>query len=138
MTVAPCRSCLFFFLSFKARKRVRDKSMAMTAAPTPIPARAPALSTCDSGEEGRVVGGTKLVFEADVVMEDGGVVDVADGETGDEAETGIEDVDLDGLFFPTVAGSTNKLQVTLQQFSSPQHQLSSPHFLTGAFSSCYC
>jgi hypothetical protein len=45
---------------------VRDTSMAIAAAPMPIPPRAPVLSLCDGGEEGRVVRGTKLVVGVDV------------------------------------------------------------------------
>jgi hypothetical protein len=72
-------SLCFFFLSFSARKMVRASSMAITATPTPIPARAPVLRPEDGGEEeGFAVGGLELVFGVDVVLEAEGVDDVAD------------------------------------------------------------
>jgi hypothetical protein len=46
-------------------------------------------------------------------------------------------VDVVGGVWPTVAASAKRLEATLQQLSSPQHQLLSPHFLTGAFSLCH-
>ena len=55
--------------------------------------------------------------------------DVADVNVDDEVEDAAS---------PTVAASVNRFVSSLQQLGFPQHQLSSPHFLTGAFSSCHC
>lgn len=54
--------------------------------------------------------------------------DVADVNVDDEVEDAVS---------PTVAARVNRFVSSLQQLGFPQHQLFSPHFLTGAFSSCH-
>jgi hypothetical protein len=112
--------------------------MAMTAAPTPISGRAPVLSRWDDVEKGFAVSAEGPVDEVDLAMEEDGAGNVADEEGGKETETEtdvediLDNVDVDGDAWPTVATSANRLEVTLQKLSSPQHQL-----LSGAFSPCH-
>jgi len=54
----------------------------------------------------------------------------------DVADVNVDD-DVEDAFSPTVAASVNRFVASLQQLGFPQHQLFSPHFLTGAFSPCH-
>jgi hypothetical protein len=73
---------------------------------------------------------TRTVGVEDEVGNDDATMDIQDFAT--DIEDGVEDAGL-----PIVAASVNKLVVLPQQLGSPQHQLSTPHFLTGALSSCH-
>lgn len=78
------------------------------------------------------LGDTELVALGDEVGGNDATVDV-----NSSTEDGDEDDGLEVVGSPAFPVSANKLMVSLQQLASPQHQLLSPHFLTGAFSSCH-
>jgi hypothetical protein len=63
-----------------------------------------------------------------LAMDDAKVVDAAVMNALVTADIALDDDAAN----PTVAASTNRLELIPQQLSSPQHQLSSPHFRTGA------
>lgn len=77
------------------------------------------------------------------VAEENPPVDVVDTTVLDAVvdadidEAGEDERDVEACPCPTVAASANKLELILQQFFSPQHQLLSPHFRTGALSPCH-
>ncbi|KAF7674769.1 hypothetical protein GT037_007529 [Alternaria burnsii] len=48
-----------------------------------------------------------------------------------------DDVEVEDTGSPATATSANKFAVSLQQLASLQHQLSSPHSLTGILSACH-
>jgi hypothetical protein len=113
-----------FLLIFSTRYAMIASSITRTAAPAPIPAFAPVLSPALA-----VSGVAEEAAVCEVlVIEDVAVVDalVADALV-------IADLAVDaGAAIPTVAANMNRLELIPQQLLSPQHQLLSPHFLTGA------
>ncbi|CAN9159778.1 unnamed protein product [Alternaria alternata] len=64
-----------------------------------------------------------------------------DEEAGiDDSTVGVncnDDIEVEDTGSTAIAASANKFAVSLQQLASPQHQLLSPHFLTGALSACH-
>jgi hypothetical protein len=102
-----------------------------TTTPLPIPAFAAVLRPFSATV---VVGVGLAIGEVDEIVPPFVVVDcvvvvgvpVFDATDKDKVEVG-----------PTVAANTNRLEVMPQQLFSPQHQLLSPHFCTGALSSCH-
>jgi hypothetical protein len=103
-----------------------------TTTPLPIPAFVAVLRPFNATV---VVGMELAIGEVDeavpLFLAVDGVVVVVDIPVFDAVDKDKVDVD------PTVAANTNRLEVMLQQLFSPQHQLLSPHFCTGALSSCH-
>ncbi|KAF2746112.1 hypothetical protein M011DRAFT_98366 [Sporormia fimetaria CBS 119925] len=109
---------LLLRFSFQTRSAMTTRSSTPTAAPAPMPALTPVLSPEDAGGRG---GGDDVVG-----------VEPCDSEV----EVAVACIGLI-VVGPTVAAKAKTLELILQQSASPQHQLSLPHFRTGAFSSCH-
>ncbi|CAN9186304.1 unnamed protein product [Alternaria sp. RS040] len=134
--------------------------MVIEATPIPIPARAPTLSPCGGFDAFDLEDGGPAVGEVEMALEDVRGVSVDDAvyvgvdvgvdedvDKGVDEEAGSDDstvgancnddVEVEDTGSPATATSANKFAVSLQQLASLQHQLSSPHFLTGVLSACH-
>lgn len=140
---APC----FRFLSFINKNAMMASRTTTTAIPTPIPAFAPTLSAgvldwaCDTEDVGLGMGSPPVAQGGPPsvgVKSEGPVREVATAPMVVLALTDATEDDARlGTAVVATAASLNKLDVLLQQLFSPQHQLPSPQFRTGAFSDRY-